>query len=112
MTTKKAIDLESTKASKKKPQRKPSTLQDLNTLENGWSFDVKNNQYILELDGDPFGFMVSAKIYEGLYNQQQIGLKWLKERHFDSNFNGGILGDKMGLGKTVQISSFIHGLFL
>nr|CAG4717104.1 unnamed protein product [Naegleria fowleri] len=90
-------------ASKKKPQRKPSTLQDLNTLENGWSFDVKNNQYILELDGDPFGFMVSAKIYEGLYNQQQIGLKWLKERHFDSNFNGGILGDKMGLAKRVVV---------
>ncbi|KAG2373721.1 hypothetical protein C9374_011810 [Naegleria lovaniensis] len=110
---KKVVAPTSSSVSKKnQPSRKPSTLQDLNKLENGWSFDVKNNQYVLELDGNPFGFIVSAKIYEGLYHHQQIGVKWLTERHFDSNFNGGILGDKMGLGKTVQISSFIHGLFL
>lgn len=47
------------------------------------------------------GFTLPAATYNGLYDYQQTGVKWLWELHNQSC--GGIIGDEMGLGKTVQV---------
>jgi len=49
------------------------------------------------------GFTMPAATYNGLYDYQKTGVKWLWELHNQSC--GGIIGDEMGLGKTVQVVS-------
>ena len=51
----------------------------------------------------PIGFTMPAATYNGLYDYQKTGVKWLWELHNQSC--GGIIGDEMGLGKTVQVVS-------
>jgi SNF2 family DNA or RNA helicase len=81
------------------------------------------------------------EVYEKMYPHQREGIKWLWERHLDESIPGGILGDDMGsvknthihqpvlacsdrlfsfsfsfslfrLGKTIQIVTFLRGLFV
>ncbi|EFC44458.1 predicted protein [Naegleria gruberi] len=104
------VEFKSKKTKKKK--RVPVSADQLKSSENGWSYDVVNDHYVLPVDDDIVSFVTSATIFEKLYHHQQIGLKWLAERHLDTRFRGGILSDEMGLGKTIQISALIHGLFL
>ena len=110
-------EMGSEEETKEKPKvtltiKKKKTPGELRQSENGWCFDVKNDHYVLKIGDDTYGFALSADIFEKLYSHQQIGVKWLVERHFASSLKGGLLADDMGLGKTIQISSFIHGLFL
>ncbi|KAL9646515.1 hypothetical protein ABK040_006509 [Willaertia magna] len=95
---------------KRKKSRQPVKKEDLHSYGDGWYFDALNNEYTLEVNGDPFAFVLDATIFEKLYAHQQIGVKWLAERYLDDSMNGGLLADEMGLGKTIQIATFINGI--
>jgi DNA excision repair protein ERCC-6 len=51
---------------------------------------------------------VPARVWVNLLDYQQLGLKWLVERHLRGA--GGILGDEMGLGKTIQVAALLSAL--
>ncbi|KAM0863313.1 hypothetical protein ACQ4PT_044690 [Festuca glaucescens] len=53
-------------------------------------------------------YKLPARILNKLYPHQREGLSWLWSLHCRGT--GGILGD-MGLGKTMQVSAFLAGLF-
>jgi SNF2 family DNA or RNA helicase len=54
-------------------------------------------------------FVLPEKVYKELLPHQKEGIAWLWKLF--KNRKGGILGDDMGLGKSVQISSFLGALF-
>lgn len=62
-------------------------------------------------DEDAFyeqNFRIPGEIYTRLFEYQRTGVKWLWELHQQNA--GGIVGDEMGTGKTIQIISFLAGL--
>jgi DNA excision repair protein ERCC-6 len=59
----------------------------------------------LELEG---GFSLDARVNRRLYWYQRTGVRWLWELYRQGA--GGILGDEMGLGKSVQLAAFLGGL--
>ncbi|CAM0879622.1 unnamed protein product [Alopecurus aequalis] len=64
-------------------------------------------------------YKLPGSIFMMLYPHQREGLKWLWALHCrcrgtrqdHGHGTGGILGDDIGLGKTMQISAFLAGLF-
>jgi SNF2 family DNA or RNA helicase len=48
-------------------------------------------------------------LFEKLYAHQRAGIAWLWQLHLKQH--GGILGDDMGMGKTVQIGAFLGAAF-
>jgi DNA excision repair protein ERCC-6 len=54
------------------------------------------------------GYRMPGDIYPILYDYQKTGVKWLWELHEQKI--GGILADQMGLGKTIQMISYLAGL--
>ncbi|KAE8810397.1 DNA excision repair protein ERCC-6-like protein [Hordeum vulgare] len=54
-------------------------------------------------------YRLPARISKRLYDHQHQGLIWLWSLHCMET--GGILGGDMGLGKTMQVSAFLAGLF-
>ena len=59
-----------------------------------------------ELDG---GFSIPRSLYDYLFEYQRAGVAWLWRHHL-AGAPGCILGDDMGLGKSIQTASFIRGL--
>ena len=53
------------------------------------------------------GWTMSRVVYEALLPHQRAGVMWMKAMHV-SGASGGILGDAMGLGKTVQVAAWHH----
>jgi len=60
----------------------------------------------VELEG---GFSIPRDLYDYLFEYQRRGVAWLWQHHLQ-NAPGCILGDDMGLGKSIQTASFIRGL--
>ena len=54
------------------------------------------------------GYACPGDVYGRLFSYQKTSLKWLWELRKQQV--GGIIGDQMGLGKTIQIISFLAGL--
>ncbi|KAI5706434.1 hypothetical protein M8J75_008140 [Diaphorina citri] len=54
---------------------------------------------------DFFGFKIPQELWEKLFKYQKVGVQWLYE--LNESPCGGILGDEMGMGKTVQMISFL-----
>ncbi|XP_064636661.1 DNA excision repair protein ERCC-6-like [Lineus longissimus] len=54
------------------------------------------------------GFKVPPKIWNRLYRYQKTCVRWLWELHCQDA--GGIVGDEMGMGKTIQMIAFLAGL--
>lgn len=54
------------------------------------------------------GFKLPGEIYSRLFEYQRVGVQWLWELHQQKA--GGIIGDEMGTGKTIQTISFLTGL--
>lgn len=54
---------------------------------------------------DFFGFKIPSEIWEKLFKYQKVGVQWLYE--LNETPCGGILGDEMGMGKTIQVISFL-----
>jgi len=76
-----------------------------------WYLNFVTENYHLEatVEDVETEFVLSAEIFEKLYDYQRECLVWLWTV-FQSP-NGGILGDDMGLGKTVQMSAYLNGAF-
>ncbi|KAI3661344.1 hypothetical protein MP638_007139 [Amoeboaphelidium occidentale] len=55
------------------------------------------------------GYKLPGEIYARLFDYQRVCVKWLWELHQQGT--GGIVGDEMGTGKTIQMISFLAGLF-
>lgn len=53
-------------------------------------------------------FKLPGEIYSRLFEYQRIGVKWLHELHHQHT--GGIVGDEMGLGKSIQTIAYLAGL--
>jgi DNA excision repair protein ERCC-6 len=51
---------------------------------------------------------IPARVWVNLLDYQQVGVRWLVERHL--RLSGGILGDEMGLGKTIQTAALLSAL--
>ena len=51
------------------------------------------------------GLYIPAWINDRLFGYQRDGLQWMWDLHQQQS--GGVVGDQMGLGKTVQVSSFL-----
>ncbi|KAI5086573.1 DNA excision repair protein ERCC-6-like isoform X2 [Silurus meridionalis] len=56
------------------------------------------------------GLMIYKGLYDQLYEHQKDGVAFLYSLHRDGHV-GGILADNMGLGKTVQVLSFLSALY-
>jgi hypothetical protein len=70
----------------------------------GWTIDPAANTATL-----PGGFEIPLPTYGALYTHQREGIKWFWG--FQSKHQvGGILGDDMGMGKTIQVSTFLNGV--
>lgn len=59
----------------------------------------------LVLDG---GYKLPGDFHPSFFNYQRTGVQWLWQLY--QRESGGILGDEMGMGKTVQICGFVGGL--
>jgi DNA excision repair protein ERCC-6 len=59
----------------------------------------------MELD---YGFRIPGDISPSLFDYQQTGVQWMCELYEQQC--GGILGDQMGLGKTIQMIGFLAAL--
>lgn len=59
----------------------------------------------LVLDG---GYKLPGDFHPSFFNYQKTGIEWLWQLY--QRNSGGILGDEMGMGKTIQICGFIGGL--
>ncbi len=103
----------STSPWKKKPlsiNKQGGKLPDgLDMSKTGWVLDSEGDRYLLKLSNGKI-FEVERKIFDGLYGYQRSGVEWLASRYADDELSGGILADDMGLGKSVQIATFINGL--
>ncbi|KAJ3054813.1 DNA excision repair protein ERCC-6-like [Rhizophlyctis rosea] len=58
----------------------------------------------------PGGYRLPSTMWKQLFPHQRDGVKWMWKLNGDEDM-GGILGDDMGMGKTIQIISFLMGLF-
>lgn len=54
---------------------------------------------------DFFGFKIPLEIWDKLFKYQKVGVQWLYE--LNETPCGGILGDEMGMGKTIQVIAFL-----
>uniref|UniRef100_A0A8D8WWW5 DNA excision repair protein ERCC-6 n=2 Tax=Cacopsylla melanoneura TaxID=428564 RepID=A0A8D8WWW5_9HEMI len=54
---------------------------------------------------DFFGFKIPTEIWDKLFQYQKVGVQWLYE--LNETPCGGILGDEMGMGKTIEIIAFL-----
>lgn len=68
----------------------------------GWTIHQRTQMATLGAD-----FRIPLEAYANLYPHQREGVKWLAG--FAGNKVGGILGDDMGMGKTVQVATFLRG---
>jgi len=68
----------------------------------GWA--VNHSARMAMLGND---FRIPLSSYSNLYPHQREGVRWLAG--FVENKVGGILGDDMGMGKTVQVATFLRG---
>jgi DNA excision repair protein ERCC-6 len=66
------------------------------------------NQSDVELSSVMDNIRIPTRIWSSLYNYQKTGIRWLVELH--RKRVGGINGDQMGLGKTVQTVAFLAAL--
>ncbi|KAJ3179653.1 DNA excision repair protein ERCC-6-like [Geranomyces variabilis] len=60
-----------------------------------------------ELEGS---YRLPSELYERLFPHQREGVAWMWG--LNQKQMGGILGDDMGMGKTIQIVAFLCGLFI
>eukprot|EP00397_Hematodinium_sp_SG-2012_P000891 GEMP01000892.1.p1 GENE.GEMP01000892.1~~GEMP01000892.1.p1 ORF type:complete len:1434 (+),score=314.01 GEMP01000892.1:73-4374(+) len=59
-------------------------------------------------DGNP-EFKIPVAVYQNLYDYQRVSLAWLAGLYLKRQ--GGILGDDMGMGKTVQVAAMLSGIW-
>ena len=59
---------------------------------------------------NPERFKMSDKIYKQLYRFQVQGVEWLWGL-YTNQLGGGVLGDDMGMGKTVQVCAFLGAMW-
>jgi len=60
------------------------------------------------------GFSLPPALWQRLYPHQRTGVSWLRQRYCGRdgvNSEGCLLGDAMGMGKTIQTCSLLAGLF-
>lgn len=72
------------------------------TQADGWT--IHRRTHVATLGAE---FRIPLEAYSKLYPHQREGVKWLAG--FVGNKVGGILGDDMGMGKTVQVATFLRG---
>jgi len=70
----------------------------------------------VDLDAAPDvpGFSLPPALWHRLYPHQRTGVSWLHERYIGRDgvsSDGCLLGDAMGMGKTIQTCSLLAGLF-
>ncbi|KAL1461323.1 hypothetical protein WDU94_013230 [Cyamophila willieti] len=58
---------------------------------------------------DFFGFKIPSEIWDKLFKYQKVGVQWLYE--LNETPCGGILGDEMGMGKTIQVIAFLSAVY-
>ncbi|PAA88723.1 hypothetical protein BOX15_Mlig019797g3, partial [Macrostomum lignano] len=76
----------------------------------GDDFNDESDDSPMQLEGLPDGlaFALPRKVWQSLFPYQRVAVRWLRELH--SQGVGGIMGDQMGLGKTVQMIALLAGL--
>ncbi|KNC99287.1 uncharacterized protein SPPG_05541 [Spizellomyces punctatus DAOM BR117] len=85
---------------------------------NGWYPNAKTGFHELPVatstncprDISAGGYKLPSALYERLFSHQRDGVKWMWKLYGNEQM-GGILGDDMGMGKTIQVISFLVGLF-
>ncbi|KAI8922386.1 SNF2 family N-terminal domain-containing protein [Powellomyces hirtus] len=67
-----------------------------------------SSEHFHELAG---GYKLPSDLYHRLFPHQRDGVEWMWTLHNQGKI-GGILGDDMGMGKTIQVIAYLCGLFI
>ena len=103
LTGKKAAEMKIHLEKPKKPARSH------NTATHAYEEEVSEDEGSITFTGPKSSYTLRGKIATILYPHQREGLKWLWSLHIQEK--GGILGDDIGLGKTMQVRIFATDTF-
>ena len=70
---------------------------------------TENNQEFTEITDTPL--KIPSKIYNKLFPHQKSGIPWLHNTLHNGPYQGGILADDMGCGKSALVATYLLSLF-